>query len=176
MGERADPMSDPRAPGDAAATSESDPAVIEAQIEATREEMSETIEAIEERLAPEHLVEQAADAARELAGQATSAIGEMTADKVQQMARQTRETAPRVRGDLVSTITHNPVPAALIAIGVGWLWRRQAGSATRSGAATYDASGVASGHHDQSRGQAPGLWQIVETNPLAVGVLGLVLG
>jgi len=138
--------------------------------------MSETIEAIEERLAPEHLVEQATDAVRELAGQASTAIREATADKADQIARQTRETAPRVRGDLVSTITHNPVPAALIAIGVAWLWKRQSGSAARSRYAAYDAYGVASGHHDQSDGQAPGLWQMVETNPLAAGALGLVLG
>src|SRR5215210_1168388 len=176
MGERADPMSDPRAPVVAGSASESDPAVIEAEIEATRQEMSETIEAIEERLAPEHLVEQATDAVRELAGQATTAVREATADKAGQIARQTRETAPRVRGDLVSTITHNPVPAALIAIGVGWLWKRQFGSAGSSRYAAYDASGVESGHYIQSGAQAQGLWQMIETNPLAVGALSLVLG
>jgi hypothetical protein len=169
-------MSSQPAPGDAGSASDMDPAVIEAQIEATREEMSETIEAIEERLAPEHLVEQATEAVRELAGQATTAIGEATADKAHQLARQTRETAPRVRGDLVSVITQNPVPAALIAIGIGWLWKRQSGSAGSSRYASYDASGVETGQHDRSSGQAQGRWQIVEANPLAAGALGLVLG
>jgi len=169
-------MSDPRASSDAGSAEESDPAVIEAQIEATREEMSETIAAIEERLAPEHLVEQATDAVRELAGQATTAIGEATADKAQQLVRQTRETTPRVGGDLVSTITHNPVPAALIAIGAAWLWKRQSGRSGSSRYAAYDAYGVGGGQHNQSGEQARGLWQMVETNPLAAGALGLVLG
>jgi hypothetical protein len=169
-------MSDPRARSDAESASESDPAVIEAQIEATREEMSETIEAIEERLAPERLVDQATDAVRELAGQATTAIGEATADKAHQIARQTRETAPRVRGDLVSVITQNPVPAALIAIGVGLLWKRQAGGSASSHRASFDRYGVERERQDPSGGQAQGLWQMVEANPLAAGVLGLVLG
>jgi hypothetical protein len=176
MGERADPMSSPHARSDEESASASDPAMIEAEIETTREEMSETIEAIQDRLAPEHLAEQAADAVRELAGQATTAVGEMTADKAQQMARQTRETAPRVRGGLWSTITHNPVPAALIAIGVGWLWKRQSGSATSSDYASYDAYGVERESQDRYSGRAQGLWQKLETNPLALGALSLVLG
>jgi hypothetical protein len=68
------------------------------------------------------------------------------------------------------------VPAALIAIGVAWLWKRQSGSSGSSRYAAYDAYGVGGGQHDQSGEQAWGLWQMVETNPLAAGALGLVLG
>jgi uncharacterized protein YjbJ (UPF0337 family) len=171
MGERADSMSDPRAPGDAGAASEMDPAVIEAQIEATREEMSETIAAIEERLAPEHLVEQATGAVRELAGQATSALSEATAGKAQQVAVQTRETAERVRGGLWSTTTQNPIPGTLIAIGLGWLWRQQARSSGR-----HRADGLPQAMGGQRQQSEQGLWRMVETNPLAAGALGLVLG
>ncbi len=167
MGERAGSMSDPRASGDAGSAEESDPAVIEAEIEATRQEMSETIEAIEERLAPEQLAEQAKEVAhhaideaqgavRDLAGQATMAAREATMGKAEQVTVQTRDTAQRVKGDLWTTMKHNPVLVAFAAGGIGWMWTRRSRSSGSSRHADYGASGIESRQQDQSGGQPPG--------------------
>jgi hypothetical protein len=48
------------------------------------------------------------------------------------MAMYTRDTAESVRGDLFTTIKRNPVPAALAAIGLGWLWSNRAGGSQGS--------------------------------------------
>ncbi len=194
-------MSPSRAGLNADAASEADPAVIEEEIEATRAEMTETIEAIQERLAPEQLAEQAKEVAhhaideaqnavRELAGQATTAAREATMSKAQQMAVQTRDTAQSVKGDLWTTTKQNPVPVALAAFGIGWMWTRRSRSSGDSRFADYGAYGIESRQQDQSSGQLQGmagrvgqvpqqtrgLWQMVEANPLAAGAVAAMLG
>ena len=61
-------------------------AEIRAAIEQTRAEMSETVNAIQAQLSPEHLKDQAKERAREA-----------TVGRVQQVASRARETATRVR-------------------------------------------------------------------------------
>jgi hypothetical protein len=156
--------------------SESDPEAIAAEIEQTRDEMSSTIEAIQERLDPERLsqqavstatevseqavtaateiTEQARDAAKEVAqyaiqeaktavneltSQAKASVREATIGRVEHMAVYTRDTAESVRGDLWTTIKSNPVPAALAAIGIGWLWSNRSGGGSQRG--SYARSG-----------------------------------
>ena len=145
MGERADYVStsqvraDSGSSGASGSGADSDPDAIAADIEQTREEMSETIDAIQERLDPERLsqqatevTEQAREAAKDVAKyaieEAKAAVNEMTSQakasvrdatigRVEHMAMYTRDTAESVRGDLFTTIKRNPVPAALAAIG-----------------------------------------------------------
>lgn len=125
--------------------------IARAQIEQTRSEMSETIDAIQDRLDPQRLAEQAKDAVHEATiGKVEGAVS-AAADKVQDLASTAGEKAgdtlgavtQRVQdaigtGDgpgMVSTATHggrslvdmirqNPLPAALIGIGLGWLYLR----------------------------------------------------
>ncbi len=94
---------------------DSDPVMIEENIERTRAEMGETIDAIQSRLAPDRLQQEA-----------KAAVREMTVGRIEQMAYQTGERAQGVRADLFTTIKQNPVPAALAAIGIGWLWTHRA--------------------------------------------------
>jgi len=162
-----------RADGGGSSSSESganaDPEVIAADIEATREEMTETIGAIQERLDPERLTQQATEvteqareaakdvakyaieeaksAVNELTSQAKASVREATIGRVEHMAMYTRDTAESVKGDLWTTIKRNPVPAALAAIGIGWLWSNRSGGSQGSGSARYDAS---SGWNDRS--------------------------
>ncbi len=75
---------------------------IEAEIEQTRAEMSETINAIQERLSPQHLAEQAKDAVYD------ATIG----------------TAKGVGSNMLETIKQNPLPAAIAALSIGWLFRK----------------------------------------------------
>jgi hypothetical protein len=166
MGERADYVStshvrtDSGSSGASGSGSDSDPDAIAADIEATREEMTETIEAIQERLDPERLTqqatevtEQAREAAKDVAkyaieeaktalndmtSQAKASVREATIGRVEHMAMSTRDTAESVRGDLWTTIKRNPVPAALAAIGIGWLWsNRSSGGSQRPYYARY---------------------------------------
>jgi hypothetical protein len=166
MGERADYVStshvraDSGSGGASGSGSESDPDAIAADIEQTREEMSETIDAIQERLDPERLsqqatevteqareaakdvtkyaIEEAKTAVNELTSQAKASVREATIGRVEHMAMYTRDTAESVRGDLWTTIKQNPVPAALAAIGIGWLWSNRSGGSQRS---SYARSG-----------------------------------
>ncbi len=79
------------------------------EIERTRADMSETVDAIQERLSPQNLKEQAKDRVKE------ATVGR----------------AREARAGVVETVRANPLPAALTGIGLGWLLMsaRQQGSA-----------------------------------------------
>jgi len=118
--------------------------VTRAQIEETRAEMSETIDAIKEKLSPQNLVQQAKETVREATiGRAQEMAGNVAdsarqavstvADTARQAASTAREEAERVMSSasetakeagstIMETIQQNPVPSALIGIGLGWLW------------------------------------------------------
>jgi hypothetical protein len=171
--------------------SDADPEVIAADIEQTRDEMSSTIEAIQERLDPERLsqqavstatevseqavtaateiteqareaakevakfaIEEAKTAVNELTSQAKASVRDATIGRVEHMAMYTRDTAENVKGDLFTTIKRNPVPAALAAIGIGWLWSNRSGGSQSSSYARYgrERSGMSSDWSYQSSG------------------------
>lgn len=75
---------------------------IEHEIEQTRAEMSETINAIQERLSPQHIATQAKEAVYD------ATIG----------------TAKGVGSNMIETIKRNPIPAAIAALSIGWLFRK----------------------------------------------------
>jgi hypothetical protein len=86
------------------------PQEIAEDIARTRAEMGETVDAIEERLSPQRLKEEAKHTMREqTVGRAEQAIhsGEQT-------VKQTGQTA-------TETIKQHPIPAAMVGIGLGWL-------------------------------------------------------
>ena len=120
-------------------------------IEFTRSEMTSTIEAIQDRLDPEalseqaketahdvtdyaireakeaareitdHALMQAREAVRDIAGQARLALRDATVGKVEHMARTATDTAGGWRQDLMDTVKANPGPAALLGLSVGWM-------------------------------------------------------
>jgi ElaB/YqjD/DUF883 family membrane-anchored ribosome-binding protein len=88
------------------------------EIADTRTDISETIEAIQERLQPGNLVAQARESVRNAAG-----------EKVQQMANTAGDAADRVLGSsFMETIKANPIPAAIIGIGAAWMYFNRVGS------------------------------------------------
>jgi gas vesicle protein len=95
---------------------------IRAGIEETRAEMSETIEAIQERLNPQHLKEQVKDQVREQFQEVKATVREATIGKAEDMARNVGDTLDEARYGLMETIRQNPLPAALVGIGLGWLF------------------------------------------------------
>ena len=134
-------------PAFGASGDQDEPAAIASDIEQTRADLSETIEAIQDRLAPELLADQAKDAAveateqardaalevvdhaieeakaavRELTDQAKAAVREATVGRVERVASRTGEAAGGFRSSVMTTIQQNPVPAALVGLGLGWM-------------------------------------------------------
>jgi gas vesicle protein len=91
--------------------SEQEPAEIRAEIDMTRAEMSETLNAIQERLNPQRIKQQAADSVRAA-----------TVGRVETMADDAKWKVKGVGEDVFETIKRNPAPALLTAVGLGWLF------------------------------------------------------
>lgn len=100
---------------------EENPEELREDIEQTRSDMSATIDAIQERLSPEHLKAQAGDLAEELKDQATASVREATIGKAEHMASNVQEKAKGTGQTIVTTIKEHPIPAAITAIGLGYL-------------------------------------------------------
>lgn len=88
----------------------SDPEAIRLQIQRTRSRMGVTIDEIQKRLSPDYIKEQATETLREAAS-----------DRVEQFTQTAEDTMNSWRMNAMNTIKDNPVPAALIGIGLGWL-------------------------------------------------------
>lgn len=97
------------------------PEEIRDDIEQTRSAMSETIDAIQERLSPDTLVSQAKDSVREA-----------TIGRAEQVVNDASDTVRETGSSFMETIRQNPVPAAMAAFGIGWLLtHRQSGASGR---------------------------------------------
>jgi gas vesicle protein len=84
---------------------------IRAEIAQTRDDMSETLEAIQDRLKPSTIV-----------ANATETVRNATTEKVKQMANVAGDAANQMMNNsFVDTIRANPVPTALIGLGAAWL-------------------------------------------------------
>jgi len=117
---------------DTAGLATDNPEALEAGIEQTRSELSSTIDAIQQRLNPDNLKEEAKDQASELAEhakqaareailEARDAVRDATIGKVENMARRVSDTTDDARYGIMETIKQNPIPAALAGIGLAWL-------------------------------------------------------
>jgi hypothetical protein len=144
------------------------------EIELTRAEMTSTIDAIQDRLDPEvlsehakdtahdvtdyaireakeaareitdHALTQAREAVRDITAQATLAVREATIGKVETMARTATDTAGGLRHTVMETIKANPMPAALVGLGLGWMFlnRPNGSSATWTGSSRPQRYGM----------------------------------
>ena len=115
------------------------------EIEATREDLTITVEAIGDKLEPANLAREATESARNL-----------TLGKVDQMSIGMQETWRDIRtgnsNGIIETVKSNPVPAAMVGIGLGLLFMNRGAQAQRSfrggsgyGQGSYGASGYAQG-------------------------------
>ena len=146
-----------------------DPAALEGSIEQTRAEISETVEAIQDRLAPEQLTGQAKDTAHEvvdlaireakaavyeLTGQAKEAVRDATVGRVERMATTSGEAATGFGSTVVTTIKQNPGPAALTALGIGWLVVNGSSASSSGDTGQYPRSSSDEGAMSQVQEQA----------------------
>jgi len=94
---------------------------IVAEIDHTRDQMSETVQAIGEKLDPGNI-----------ARDASETVKAATVGKVEQMATGAQETWRDVtRGEtsgIVDTITGNPIPAGMVAVGLAMLFMKRGAS------------------------------------------------
>ena len=116
---------------------------IRSEIEQTREDMSETIDAIQEKLRPGNIVASATDRVK----QATTERVRTMAETASETAQSAMETTRYYADEVMSRTSTNVIPAAMIGIGAAWLLidrirnrdeddygRRDSGSRVRYGA------------------------------------------
>ncbi|HEU4510918.1 MAG TPA: DUF3618 domain-containing protein [Pyrinomonadaceae bacterium] len=118
---------------------------IRAEIEDTRAEMSQTINEIQERLSPDHLVGQVKESVRE----ATIGKVERVMEQISEATEPARQAMGRAGTAIAETgrtvgnsVWRNPIPVALIGLGVGLLVMRKYRS---NGGDGYERPRVAGG-------------------------------
>ena len=137
-----------------------------AQIEQTRSELSETIDAIQQKLSPQNLAEQAKSTVRDATvGKAGDMVSNVTdtarqavsnaGDTAMETVSSAGDTAKGFGSTFVETVRQNPVPAALAGIGLGWLFmsaRKQSSSQVQYQPRSYDSDVPYSYSSDYSYG------------------------
>ncbi|MBX3013001.1 MAG: DUF3618 domain-containing protein [Caldilineaceae bacterium] len=86
------------------------PAAIKTDIERTRQNMSHKIDQIQARLHPDHLKAQAQETVRDLVRESTESLTSYLS-----------ENSKELGASVAQAIKSNPIPAALIGVGIGWL-------------------------------------------------------
>ena len=87
-----------------------DPEVIQRQIDYTRAQMTATISQIGDRLSPQYLIEQA-----------KTSVKDAAAGRIRDMSYQANRRFDEMSSTAESTVRSNPLPVALIGLGLGWL-------------------------------------------------------
>jgi ElaB/YqjD/DUF883 family membrane-anchored ribosome-binding protein len=155
-----------------------DPEQIRARMEQTRAEMTETIDAIQDRLNPRHIMEQAKDSVRDATMGRVKDMVNRASDAASDLADQTAETA----GDVVESVKQNPIPAILVGAGVAWLlMRRQDDSMNAPRAYNYQGRRLPAGRGETvirrpSQSTSSGLMDTLRDNPVPAALAGLGLG
>ena len=107
---------------------------LRASIEHTRADMSETIDQLQERLNPANVKEMVKERLAETVQQAKETIRDATLGKVEDMAERMSETVYETRRGIVEMVKANPVPSAMVGVGLAWLWmNRHNGSTSGDG-------------------------------------------
>lgn len=100
--------------------------VLRAEIDETRERLSADVDALGNKLSPENIKAEAKQAVKKT---------------VQRGAEQVREGVSSAGAGLMDAVKANPIPVALIGVGLGWLvWNVRAASARKSSAPRLDYS------------------------------------
>jgi ElaB/YqjD/DUF883 family membrane-anchored ribosome-binding protein len=106
---------------------------IEADIAATRDHMTGTIEEIGDRLDPATIVQEARDSVRDAT---VGKVEDMTSTATQALSGAGMTVQDTGTG-LIETIKQHPIPAVLTGLGVAWLWTHRADTSMSSDARRY---------------------------------------
>jgi ElaB/YqjD/DUF883 family membrane-anchored ribosome-binding protein len=185
----ADPVYEPvtASPGSGQGTEE-----IKAEIEETRAELSETIDAIQERLSPRNLMDQAKDTVKEATVGRVQQMVNTAGETASGFATQTREAA----GTVAERVRENPIPATLIGLGLGWaIYRATSAAPTRTRSYysvhegdrdrygtrdwegdRWDDEALRARAGDYGRSWNDTLFRSVRDNPIPAALLGVGIG
>jgi hypothetical protein len=100
-------------------------------IERTRAEMSATIDAIQEQLNPQHIGEQVREQVRHQFEETKATVRDATIGKAEAIMRDAGDTVNEARYSLMDTVRQNPIPAAMVGIGLGWLFMNRSSGRPR---------------------------------------------
>jgi len=130
-----------------AADSDENTEQLRADIEDTRAEMTQTINEIQERLSPEHLVGQVKETVREATIGKVERVMERVGETISEVTEPAREMAGRAGtvikdagSSVADSVWRNPIPVALIGLGVGMLLMRNFRGQSYSSAGTRQLS------------------------------------
>lgn len=172
------------------------PAELEAAIAATRARIGTDLDALAYQLSPERF--------RERARASLEDVQEVIMSTVEEVAQAVAERSKEASSSFFDLAKSNPLPAALIGLGVGLLaaggataararshhdahadggrWQAGSGAAGGGSAASYgeayygQAYEYRPAHEEASGRERRGLARWVEEQPLAAGLLGVILG
>jgi ElaB/YqjD/DUF883 family membrane-anchored ribosome-binding protein len=139
-----------------------DTARIRSEIARTREDMSETIDAIQDKLSPRNLASQARQTMKEATVGRVKQAARSIGDSASGLAEQTRDVA----SDVAGTVRSNPWPALLIGAGAAWMIYDAARSSRRS---DFDYDDEDSSGTDYRTGSTSSYYQAVRTRPAYEG-------
>jgi len=142
---------------------------IRQEIDHTRAEMTETIDAIQDRLKPRNIVANATERVKAATTGRVREMADTAAETAQDVMNQTRDTA----GGVVQSVQQNPVPAALIAVGAAWLMMNRSGSTDRSVGRGYRSAPPRNRTYSQG---GDGIVSTVRSNPIPAMLAGAGLG
>lgn len=104
------------------------PEQLRAEIEDTRAEMSQTLNEIQERLSPEHLMGQVKETVRDATVGKVERVMQQAGETIAEVTEPAREAMGRAGSAIKETgrsvgdvVWRNPIPAALIGLGLGML-------------------------------------------------------
>ena len=175
---------------------------LRADIEDTRADMSQTLNEIQERLSPEHLVDQAKEAVREATiGKVERVMGQVgeTLSEVTEPAREMAERAGNAIKEVGTTVGDyfwkHPIPLAMIGVGVGMLVMKNYGGQSHAGSSSSKRSfpqGQRANMGDAGQPQrstqtlnelgtkakngASRVGELMRDNPLAAGAVAIAAG
>lgn len=187
---------EPRATSTSADDYDENTEQLRADIEDTRAEMSQTINEIQVRLSPEHLVGQVKETVREATIGKVERVMERVGETISEVTEPALEVAGRAgtaikeaSSSVADSVWRNPIPVALIGLGVGMLVMRnfrgrsysstsrrlypqgQAGQTQGSGAIDYVKDTMDGASTVTTRFE-----QVLRNNPLAIGAVAVAAG
>jgi hypothetical protein len=142
---------------------EAETAEIRAEIQATRERMSDNLELLGERLNPENIKDRVKQDVRDATIGRVENMAQNAADKFDEA----KETLGEAQRTIMDVVRENPIPAAMVGIGLGWLayntrqqrslsdaWARQRMGRMGSGryAGGYEQTGYGAGRVGEEEG------------------------
>lgn len=148
------------------------------EIEETRVEMAETLDAIQEKLKPRNIVASATDRVKNAAAERVREMADTASHTAQQAMDYTRDAA----SGITDRVRRNPVPLALIGVGAAWLLssRARRGTYRGYGMRRDDRREYAGGwtREDTLHGDwgEHGLAARIRNNPIPAALAGVGLG